>query len=290
MAAKGLLGTLLLTIALAALASQAAAQTLRPPIEGNAMRPPPPPADGLARPGKLTLTGEGNLETEPDMVRISVDLEAQERKDSQADDEIDLAAAASTATDLHLKASQGFLASLKELGIPDANITTTALTLSPITNWTNGQSETVGYEARSSLEIEMSASGKLEAAIIKASQDNLAEGVTVNVGAFRPYVSEERMLQLEQDLFDKAMADVTRKAEMFARGAQRTLGPVMRMSDSPMENEAPPVVLRPDNFAMQRAMFADAELGGAAPQAPEMDVPLGMHKLSKQIYLEYSLL
>ena len=166
---------------------------------------------------KLTLTGEGNLETEPDMVRITVDLEAQERKDSH--DEIDLAAAASTATDLHLKASQGFLASLKELGIPDANITTTALTLSPITNWTNGQSETVGYEARSSLEIEMSASGKLEAAIIKASQDNLAEGVTVNVGAFRPYVSDERMLQLEQDLFDKAMADVTRKAEMFARGA-----------------------------------------------------------------------
>lgn len=288
MAAKGLLGTLLLTVALAALASQAAAQTLRPPIEGNAMRPPPPPADGLARPGKLTLTGEGNLETEPDMVRITVDLEAQERKDSH--DEIDLATAASTATDLHLKASQGFLASLKELGIPDANITTTALTLSPITNWTNGQSETVGYEARSSLEIEMSASGKLEAAIIKASQDNLAEGVTVNVGAFRPYVSDERMLQLEQDLFDKAMADVTRKAEMFARGAQRTLGPVMRMSDSPMENEAPPVVLRPDNFAMQRAMFADAELG-AAPQAPpEMDVPLGMHKLSKQIFLEYSLL
>ena len=96
MAAKGLLGTLLLTVALAALASQAAAQTLRPPIEGNAMRPPQPPADGLARPGKLTLTGEGNLETEPDMIRISVDLEAQERKDSQADDEIDLAAAAST--------------------------------------------------------------------------------------------------------------------------------------------------------------------------------------------------
>lgn len=81
-----------------------------------------------------------------------------------------------------------------------------------------------------------------------------------------------------------------RKAEMFARGAQRTLGPVMRMSDSPMENEAPPVVLRPDNFAMQRAMFADAELGGAPQAPPEMDVPLGMHKLSKQIFLEYSLL
>ena len=116
------------------------------------------------------------------------------------------------------------MASLKELGIPDANITTTALTLSPITNWTNGQSETVGYEARSSLEIEMSASGKLEAAIIKASQDNLAEGVTVNVGAFRPYVSDERMLQLEQDCSTRPWP-TSRARPRWSTRAQRTLGP-----------------------------------------------------------------
>ena len=40
----------------------------------------------------------------------------------------------------------------------------------------------------------------------------------------------------------------------------------MRMSDSPMENEAPSAVLRPANFAMQRAMFKWTP-SSAAPQA-----------------------
>jgi len=222
--------------------------------------------------------------TDYDMVEVSVELAARQMKDATRGENQTTAVSAASA---HDSVSSEFLKQLvDQLDVPLQNISFSRLRLEPVTNWTNGQSETIGYEARSTVEIKVSASSKLEAEIIgeAATLEESQNGVEVTVSGFRPYVSDERYAYLEQELFDKAMSDATRKAVMYARGAQRDLGPVHKMSDSPMEESGGDDL--PPRAPMQRAMYADAELGGS----PSPSFPLGDKKLTKRIYLEYQLL
>lgn len=224
------------------------------------------------------------MTTDYDMVEVSVELVARQMMDATRGENQTTAVSAASA---HDSVSSEFLKQLvDQLDVPLQNISFSRLRLEPVTNWTNGKSETIGYEARSTVEIKVSASSKLEAEIIgeAATLEQSQNGVEVTVSGFRPYVSDERYAYLEQELFEKAMSDATRKALMYAEGAQRDLGQVHKMSDSPMEesggDDLPPIV------PMQRAMYADAELGGS----PSPSFPLGDKKLTKRIYLEYVLL
>jgi len=100
-------------------------------------------------PGRLYITGVGSSIAAYDMVQVTVEIDTEERS-TDAD-------TASRVQSKQQSASQDFLAQLEQsAGVPPANVTTSGLSLNPITNWTDGQSVVVGYKASSTVIVDVS--------------------------------------------------------------------------------------------------------------------------------------
>merc|ERR1712039_174752 len=245
-----------------------------------------------APPGSLLITAEGRTLAPYDMISLDVSIEVRVMNDAERERDTSSASLAQTE---HSQASEALLKTLnEELGFPIENVTTGSMNLSPITNWTDGVSKVIGYQSTSQSTLEVSRDFDMAAIIEEvAGQSDTAENddgvtVSVNLNSFRPYVSEEAKQMFEEKLFDGAMTRATRKAVMYAKGAQRQLGPVMRMSDEPLKGESDPSPPPPPYPQPRTVMVApDLEMGkGAAPS-----IPLGRGQdLRTTIYLEYQLL
>lgn len=242
-----------------------------------------------APPGSLLITAEGRTLAPYDMVSLDVSIEVRVMNDAERD-----ATSASLAQTEHSQASEALLKTLNEdLGFPIENVTTGSMNLSPITNWTDGVSSIIGYQSTSQSTLEVSREFDMAAIIEEvARQSDTAENddgvtVSVNLNSFRPYVSEEAKQMFEEKLFEDAMTRATRKAVMYAKGAQRQLGPIMRMSDEPLKGESDPLP-PPSPYTQPRTVMAapDLEMGKGAAT-----IPLGRGEdLRTTIYLEYQLL
>lgn len=240
-------------------------------------------------PGRLYITGVGSSIAAYDMVQVTVEIDTEERS-TDAD-------TASRVQSKQQSASQDFLAQLEQsAGVPPANVTTSGLSLNPITNWTDGQSVVVGYKASSTVIVDVSTEdpGLLPKIYeLALSFQSFDEDVQVSVQNFNPYVSDELKDAMEQELFDSAMARATKRALMFAKGAGRSLGPVIRMSDSPLSEDSisdPPQPLYSNFDNNARAVFAAPEADmGAGDNGAGISLGKGQ-KLQKSVYLVYSLL
>merc|ERR1712087_179710 len=237
-----------------------------------------------APPGSLLITAEGRALAPYDMIYLDIEVKVM--------NDIERATSAPLAQSEHSQASEALLKTLNEdLGFPYKNVSTGSMNLSPITNWTDGVSKIIGYQSTSTSTLEVNRDFDVAAILEEVSkQSDTADNedgvtVTVSVNSFQPYVSEEAEQMFEEKLFDDAMDKATRKAVMYAKGAQRQLGPIMRMSDKPLEGESDP---SPPPYPEPRTVMAapDLEMGKGTPT-----IPLGRGEdLSTTIYLEYQLL
>ena len=92
----------------------------------------------------------------------------------------------------------------------------------------------LGYSATVSLNIDVSTEDKkLMPQIYALASRFEAETTEVNVHGTHPYVSDQRKKENFMKLFENTMEDAYFKAELYAKGCRRTLGPVMVMSDRP---------------------------------------------------------
>ena len=227
--------------------------------------------------GELYITGEGQLMANYDMLQFEMTLEADVKNLSNGN-------AATLAQSRASESSKALLKELEEVGIPMDNITTSSISLAPINKYEDGMSNLIGYQASVNLLIQVGVETSNLPSIYESIAEFQEEGLSVNVFAFKPFLSDEAMDAYEEALFNNTMQNAQKKAEMYAKGVNRELGDVKVMSDRPIgidsNNEMPPPI---------PVTYGRAATPEAVPD-PGDTIPLGRgEKLEKKIYLVYAL-
>ena len=183
-----------------------------------------------------------------------------------------------------------------ELGVTKKDLKTEHFNLNPIREYKqeSGKSKSyvVGYSASVTLVVDVSTEDKALVPQIYALASRFeADQTEVNVNNARAYVSESLKKSSFVELFEDTMRDAYFKAELYAKGAKRTLGPIMVMSNKPISVQSidPP---RPEPMRGAKMMMARA--GGPADEAysaAPMEMTFGEgQRLTKHIHLQFHLL
>ena len=200
---------------------------------------------------RITVTGEANVTTEPDLAQIRTGVTSQ-------------AKTAKEASDANAKAAQGVVAALRAAGIDDKDIQTTRLTLQPTYDNSTGatRGKINGFLASNQVTIKVRDIAKL-ADIIDRS---VSAGAT-DIGGIDFIVSAPS--QALDRARDGAVADARRKAEIYAKAAGVTLGRVLTLSEEQASAEpmmmsaragaAPPIM--PGEKTLRLVVTISYELG-----------------------------
>ena len=171
---------------------------------------PPLHAETTAR---ITVTGEGQIEAQPDMATLTLGVTTEGATPAEA----------MTANSSQLAA---VLERLKAAGTADRDLQTTGLSLNP--NWQNNATgdapRIVGYVATNMLTVRVRAletlGGVLDAAIGQGA--NTFNGISFGLADPAPAMNEARR---------RAVADAMARAELLATAAGVPLGPVVSISE-----------------------------------------------------------
>lgn len=201
-----------------------------------AAAPAPVSAQAAERIEKLvTVTGEGTVAAAPDSAVIRLGVSSQGKT-------------ARAASDANAREMTVVLAAIKESGVADRDIQTTALSLQPQYDPNKtGAARLIGFQANNQVTVKIRDVARLPSVLDRA----IAGGANEMSGV-------EFIVSEQGKLLDKArieaIADARRKAELFATAAGMKVGRVMAISE---EGSAPP----------QRA-FQALRAGAATPLAP----------------------
>ncbi len=174
-------------------------------------------------PANITVTGEGRVDSPPDMATISLGVTTQ-------------GATAAEAMSANSAQLATVLANLKTAGIEDRFIQTSGLSLNP--NWSNNYSsengeapKIDGYVASNILTVQVNAIDTLGGVLDAAVSDgvNTLNGVTFGLKEPKPLLDAARKL---------AVADAKDRATLLTGAAGVTIGPIMTISES--GGDAPP--------------------------------------------------
>lgn len=195
---------------------------------------------------RLTVAGHGQATTQPDLATINLGVSTR-------------AATAAEAMTQNAGAQAKVIETLKAEGIEARDIQTAGLNLTPMMDYSdNGQPpKLTGYAAQNSVTVRVRDIAGLGVVLDKliASGANEISGI-----AF----SREDMTATEDEARSKAVADARRRAEIMAEAAGMKLGPLMALSDVPMDSGPMPMP--------RMAMAADAKMGAAPIEAGELAV------------------
>ncbi len=183
---------------------------------------------------KITVTGQGRVETVPDMATITLGV-TQDAK------------AASDAMRATSEAMGQALDSLTALGVEERDIQTSNISLNPVWtgNYNDGDRRITGYLASNTVRVrvrDLDALGELMDAVIQDGA-NAFQGLSFGVADPQPLQDEARK---------NAVSEAMRKAQIMAEAAGLTLGSVRSMSEA--GNTAP----RPVMMEMAAARSSDA--------------------------------
>lgn len=191
-------------------------------------------AQANAQPRSITLQGEGQASAAPDLAVVSGGTQVQART-------------AKEAMDGNSRAMRQVQQALKEAGIEDRDVTTSALTLTPTIEYqpNTNRPRVVGYRAGHQLQVRVRDLAKLGDVLDKmvSAGANQVDGLQLTVADWSKKVDEARAAAIE---------DAKRKAEILARAAGARIGrvitiveqgasvpqPVMRRMAAPMAASA----------------------------------------------------
>lgn len=163
---------------------------------------------------RITVTGEGRVEAQPDMATIQLGVTTQAATAAEA--------MASNSAEL-----SAVLDRLLAAGIEPRDVQTTGLSLNP--NWDNsytgeGAPKITGYVASNMLTVRVRAIETLGSVLDAAVKDgaNTLNGVSFGLADPAPALDEARKL---------AVADALARATLFATAAGVALGPVISITE-----------------------------------------------------------
>ncbi len=173
------------------------------------------PAQGGAVSDGITVSGEGQVRSTPDLMTMSIGIEVEERTVAEA-----RTAAADAATSL--------IDSLKSNGIAEKDIQTTSVSIYPrYTYPQNDQPRIIGYTAANQLTVKVRdldrAGAVIDEAVGAAGEAARLQGISFGVDDPAPLLKEAR---------EKAVADAKSRAEAYARAAGVNVGAVLSISET----------------------------------------------------------
>ena len=211
-----------------------------------------PPANSPAHPAmmmhgkhhgamaRLTVGGQGLSSAQPDLATISLGVSSR-------------AATAAEAMTQNAEAQNKVIEALKAEGIEARDIQTSGLNLSPMLDYSkDGEAPRVtGYAAQNNVTVRVR-----DIAGLGAVLDKLVASGANEIGGIN--FTREDMTEAEDAARSAAVQDARRRAEIMAEAAGMRLGPLLRLSDTPVESQPVP---------MTRMMAAEAK--GSAPTPVE---------------------
>ena len=211
-----------------------------------------PPANSPAHPAmmmhgkhhgamaRLTVGGQGLSSAQPDLATISLGVSSR-------------AATAAEAMTQNAEAQNKVIEALKAEGIEARDIPTSGLNLSPMLDYSkDGEAPRVtGYAAQNNVTVRVR-----DIAGLGAVLDKLVASGANEIGGIN--FTREDMTEAEDAARSAAVQDARRRAEIMAEAAGMRLGPLLRLSDTPVESQPVP---------MMRMMAAEAK--GSAPTPVE---------------------
>jgi uncharacterized protein YggE len=206
----------------------------------------------------VTVDGTGQAAGTPDTMVTTVGVQVKEADPSAA-----LTSASTTMALLQR--------TLTAHGVARKDLKTTGLSVNPVYNYANGSQTLTGYQADEQLEVtlrDLTTAGKTISAVTAAGgKDVTVDGLSLDLGSDSSLVNDARAA---------AYADAKAKATQYAALAQRTLGPVVSVSEH--VNQAPSPVY---------------DMRAAAAPAAGSDVPVpvqaGSQSVSVNVTIAWSL-
>jgi uncharacterized protein len=189
----------------------------------------------------ITVTGSATLHAKPDQAIISLGVHTQ-------------AGSAQEAMDQNAAKMNAVLQALKQLGLGDADLATTNVSLNPM--WSNTGNSIVGYQAENSVDATVDDLSKVGATIdaAVAAGANLTGGIT-----FR--LSEQN--QGMNDALADAVRDAKSKADAMAAAAAATVGTVVTIAQAHPQEPIP--------FYGERVGFAAATDAATPVNTPTIE-------------------
>jgi uncharacterized protein YggE len=213
-----------------------------------------------ARPRTVSVAGQGEVQAEPDLARITLGIEARRPSLAEARSEV------SAAVDRVLKLT-------RDLRIDPKQVNATRVQVQPEYNWNPKDRRRVllGYVVSRQVQIELRDLEQLGTLLERA----------VDLGVNQvgdPVLDSSRRKELEREAMSLAVADARLNAETLARAAGARLGPVRALSGGA---SGPPM-------PMYRAagVMADA----AAAPSPEATYVPGEMRFNANVSAEFDLL
>ncbi|MEM9048544.1 MAG: SIMPL domain-containing protein [Pseudomonadota bacterium] len=183
----------------------------------------PPALAQLADPQQrfIAVTGSATIDAPPDIARVSVGVITQKRD-------------AAAAMEENAKAMQALFAVLAEVGIAPRDIQTTQLSLYPV--WERDAphdraAEISAYRVQHGVTVTLR-----EIAMLGPLLDRLVKGGARDITHIGFGFSDPEALRVAAR--EAAMADAIARAELFARMAGATLGPVLTIEEVAADNAA----------------------------------------------------
>ena len=169
-------------------------------------------------PRTLTMSGQGEVRAAPDAVNLSAGVTAQ-------------APTAAAALAANTTQMQAVFAALKKLGVADKDMQTSNFSVSPqMAQTPNQQPRLTGYQVNNQVQVHLTDVGKLGAALdaLVTAGANQMNGIDFTISNPAPLLDQARA---------GAVADAKAKAEIYAKAAGVSLGPVLSISEN--ENQGP---------------------------------------------------
>ncbi|CAM3127090.1 SIMPL domain-containing protein [Paracoccus nototheniae] len=212
-----------------------------------------PLACGPAGPSRLTVTGDGQSRTAPDMASVQLGVTTQ-------------ADSAAEAMSLNSDQQRAVIDALTGAGIDEAQIQTLGLNLNPLMQYGENQAPTVtGYQATNMVTVrvaDLARLGEVLDAIVGAGANEI-NGITF---------TREDGASSQDDARRDAVTDARRKAELLAEAAGVDLGPILTLRDVQTGGGGPRPMMR-----MEAAM------------ADSVPVQPGEVEMSAQVEIEFAL-
>lgn len=203
---------------------------------------------GAARNGEqtITLSGAGKVTVVPDRATASLGVQVTKP---------DAKAAMAEANTLQAKV----IAALTGSGVAKSDIRTSGLDLQPEYDYEGrGKPEITGYTVTQTVKVTMKDLKKAGDVISAAAE---AGGNAIRINDFKLSVGDKDEAMGEAR--DKAIADARKKAEQFAKAADRELGKVMRITETGSESGPQPYedMYAADSAALNSLKSAPIEPG-----------------------------
>ena len=227
------------------------------PAPGDA---PPAPGAHHAMPGhpkphaaRLSVTGEGQSATQPDMATISLGVSTE-------------AATAQEAMAQNATRQQAVIDALKAEGIEARDIQTSGLNLSPRMVFAEGQPPKLsGYTAQNMVTVRVRDLARLGPVLDKLVETGANE---INGIGF----AREDMEAARDEARARAIAEARRRAEQMAGAAGMRLGALRALSDAPVAEGPRPMMMRAEAKAADATPIEAGELSVTAQVSAVYDL------------------